>query len=202
MSFLERLKVNIEYILGRSDPALYVSRNTGQRLSLKVWQERWKIFSKSDGFIWYAVDESGNIAEFQANQTYVPEVFFRDASENNQLFHYFENLPETTVGKIPENLRKEIKPSGVNLRDFTKESNSGIFIFHEPEDIFWYQKGNSDRYAFDKTPYELVSMPESPLKLSGLPKEVQASLENYYFEGLRFEDCKYLDVSKYFDCKE
>ena len=200
MTLLEKLKINVEYLLGKAHPSLYAEGYKSPNLTLKDWQKRWEIFSDDgNGFIWFGVDEEGNLAEFASETTYVPEVFFQDVSINKKLIEYFANLPEITSSVLPENLRLELKelakePQGDE--SFWKiRANKGLYIFDEPEIL-----GFKDRNG--KCPYELTLAPQMPLKLNDLPKDIQNLLKSYHFENLKFADCQFLDVSKYFYCEK
>ncbi len=202
MTLLEKIKVNLNYLFGKADANLYADEYNSQNLSLKDWQKRWEIFSAYDCFTWYGVDSEGSLAEFQAAETYIPEIFFQDLSANKILDLFFNNLPDITTGKIPENLREEIKPSSEKVKLWTKESNTGLFIFEDPQDIYWFQNNKAENNKYRKTPYELKSIPSEPLNFSKLPNQIQELLKPYKFENLRFADCQLLDVSKHFYCEE
>lgn len=200
MTLFEKLKVNLDYIFGKSDSSLYADSRINQNLTLKDWQKRWEIFSDNgNGFIWYGIDTEGNIAEFGSENTYVPEIFFQDASANKKVMEYFSNLPEITKSLIPENLRSELKEPYNRLqgeRSFWKTgANQGIFIFDELK-IAGFKDDNG------KTPYELTLIPETPLKISELPNDIQNLLASYHFENVTFANCQFLDVSKYFYCEK
>jgi len=200
MTLLEKIKINIDYLFGKADPSLYApSKNIN--VNKEKWQARWEIYAaEKDGFIWYGVDSEGNLAEFGSETAYVPEAYFQSVHNNNLLLEFFENLPEITTGNLPENLRKEIQPAPEKVSRWTKYSNRGIFIFDEPGDFYWYN--STKRYEYDKNPYELMSAPNDYLKCNDLPIHIQKLLEPYHFENLKFEDCQFLDVSKYFYCEE
>lgn len=171
-------------------------------MSLRDWQKRRETFSAYDGYIWYGVDAENNVAEFQASNTYVPELFFQNAARNKYLMDFFDNLPEITTGRIPENLREEIKPSPDNMPRWAKESNRGLYIFKDPEDLYWYQSIYFEKFKGTNFPYELQSVPERALKFGELQKNVRELLEPCRFENLNFADCQFLDVSEYFYCEE
>lgn len=202
MTLLEKIKINLDYLLGKADPKLYAEDYKSLNLTLKDWQKRWETFSGDDCFTWYGVDAENNVAEFRAEETYVPEIFFQDSLANKKLTDFFDNLPQITNGKIPDNLREEIKPSPEKIHLWVKESNKGIFIFEEPGDIYWYQENNPERIKYKRNPYELKSLPDKCLKVSDLPNEIQALLKPYHFEDLKFAECNFLDASKHFYCEE
>lgn len=204
MTLLEKIKINIDYLLGKADPSLYAKPYKEQKLSLKDWQERWEIFSPdSCGFYWYGFDSEGNIAQFSSEAAYVPEAFFKDVSENAELQFFFDNLPQITSTRLPENLPPKLKQlaqksSGSN--DFWKiGANKGLFIFEEIEDEPQYKHY---RNWIVNNPYELLVIPEKGLKIENLPDRIQKLLEPYHFESLKFADCQTLDVSKYLYCEE
>lgn len=202
MTLLEKIKINIDYLLGKADPSLYAP-SQNRNISREEWQTRWEIYAaQSDGFIWYGVDSEGNLAEFGSETAYVPEAYFQDVHNNNLLLEFFEDLPEITAGNLPENLRREIRPAPKDVLKWVKHSNRGIFIFEESGDVYWCDSSNLERYKYHKNPYELQSIPNDCLKYNDLPIHIQSLLRPYHFENLRFEDCQFLDVSKYFYCEE
>lgn len=171
MNLLKKIKVNLDYVTGKSKPELYEENYRSSNLTLKDWQKRWEIFSNDgNGFIWYGVDTEGNVAEFGSENTYVPEMFFQDACANKKVMEHFVGLPEITESLIPDNLRPELKESYNRLQgegSFWKTgANKGIFIFDEPE-ISGFKDTNG------KTPYELILIPDISLKISELPNDVQ-----------------------------
>lgn len=200
MSFLKKIKINIDYLLGKADPSLYAKGHKNSNLILQDWQKRWEIFSDNGcGFVWYGVDSEGNLAEFACDETHIPEAFFNNVSENNKLKSFIDTLPEITSTRLPENLRPELKRlaqklSGTN--DFWKKgANKGLFIFEETDEHYrcWNQT---------KNPYELFLIPDTSLKIKNLPYRIQQLLKPYHFENLHFRDCQFLDVSKYLFCEE
>lgn len=202
MSLLEKLKINLDYILGKADPSLYAKSYAGQNLTLKDWQLRWEKFSfdDCDGFVWYGVDAAGNLAKFAAQEIFVPEAYFQSVENNKKLKAFFDGLPEITASKLPENLRYELKLAATKKPQSEKSfwmtgANRGLFIFDET---------NIDQfeYANQARSYELVLMPEKPLKIFDLPNDIQKMLESYRFENLNFADCQFLDVSKHFYCEK
>jgi hypothetical protein len=205
MTLLEKIKVNLNYMLGKADSKLYKENHKSLNLTLRDWQNRWEIFSDHGcGFVWYGVDSEENIAQFICDNAYIPEAFFEDVSDNQQLHNFFETLPEVATTQLPENLRPELKRvadnfSGVN--DFWKTgANKGLYIFEETDDETWYKhyrKWNNVKY-----PYELLLIPSQRLRIVELPNEIQQLLAPYHFQNLRFRDCQFLDVSKYFYCEE
>jgi hypothetical protein len=203
MTLLEKIKINIDYLLGKADPSLYSEDNKNSNLTLKDWQARWEVFANDgSGYVWYGVDSEGNLAEFCAESSFIPEAHFQNVYNNKTLLDFFENLPEITTGKLPDKLRKEIQPSPERILGFAKESNRGIFIFDEIGDIYWTAESNVERYKYKKYPYELISVPNDCLKFEALPVDIQTLLEPFRFENLKFEDCQFLDISKYFYCEE
>ncbi len=205
MTLLEKIKVNLDYVLGKSEPELYEENRKSSKLTLKDWQRRWEIFSEDgNGFVWYGLDSEENIAQFVCDNTYIPEAFFKDAAENRQLHNFFETSPEITTTQLPANLRPELKRvadkfSGVN--DFwATGANKGLYIFEETDDKTWYKhyrEWNNVKY-----PYELLLIPSQKLHIVELPNEIQKLLMPYHFKNLRFEDCQFLDVSKHLYCEE
>jgi hypothetical protein len=200
MTLLEKIKINLDYLLGKAEPYLYAEGYKSQNLTLKDWQKRWEKFSYDGcGFIWYGVDADENLAEFSSEEAYVPEAFFQNASVNKKLSNFFDNLPETSGSIIPENLRPELKDSAQKFNgenSFWKTGASrGLFIFDEADGAG--MKGNKW-----KSPYELLLIPGNPLKLAELPNEIQNLLKPFSFEDSRFADCQFLDVSKYLYCEE
>ena len=173
MTLLEKIKINLDYLLGNAAPEPYAERYKSPNLTLKDWQKRWAIFSSDGcGLYWYGVDTEGNLAAFSSEGTDVPEVFFQNVTENKTLEDFFKNLPGITVGKIPENLRDEIKPHPEKDSFRAEESNKGIFVFEEPGDIYWYQENNLERRKYKKNPYKLNSLPIKCLKVTDLPDEI------------------------------
>lgn len=202
MSLIKKIKINLDYLLGKATPELYEKNYKSPNLTLRDWQKRCEVFSEYDCFTWFGVDSEDNLAKFQASETYVPEICFQDISVNKKLTLFVDNLPEITNGIIPNDLREEIKPSFKEINLWAKESNKGIFIFEEPDDIYWYQENNFKRNQYKKSPYELKSLPKEPLKILDLPNEIQVLLNPYRFKNLKFADCNFLDVLKYFYCEE
>lgn len=204
MTFLEKIKVNLNYLLGNADAELYAKSCKSPNLSLKDRQKRWEAFSDDgNGFIWFGVDSENNLAEFVCDESYIPEPFFQDVLNNKKLRYYFSSLPDITSAKVSNNLREELKPSTKEIALFGKESKKGMFLFDETNDNYWYQKKNDlERSKYKKNPYELHYLPSQYLKVTDLPDEIQELLKPYHFENLRFEDCQFLDVSKYFYCEE
>jgi len=200
MNLLEKIKVNLDYLFGKADSSLYAADSKNPNLTLKNLQNRWESFSSDGcGFIWYGVDEADNIAEFASEGTDIPRVFFQDASANKKAAKFFDNLPETTKSVLPENLRFELKESAKRLqggKSFWKTgANKGFFIFDESE-IPGFRNNTGKNF------YELKLIPETPLKIANLPSDIQDLLKPYNFENLKFTDCQFLDVSKYFYCEE
>src|SRR5688572_1463649 len=99
MTLYEKLKINIDYLLGKADPSLYASTRN-QNLSPEDWQKRWQLFSEYDCFSWFAIDSVGNIAEFRAVNTYIPEIYFDNPFLSKKISAYFDSLPEITKGKV------------------------------------------------------------------------------------------------------
>ena len=203
MTLLEKIKINLDYLLGKADSSLYAPPYKGQKIGMEEWSKRWEIFANDGcGYLWYGIDSQGSLAEFSGESSYVPEVFFQDISNNKQLLNFFANLPENTTGRVPDVLRKDIKPSPEKVSKWSENLTQGIFSFYEPNDIYWYDNSNLKRYEYKKTPYELMYIPNVCLKLKELPTEIQKLLQPYYFENLKFEDCQFLDVSKHLHCEE
>ena len=200
MTLLEKIKVNLDYLFGKADSSLYAADTKNPNLTLTDWQKRWEIFSSNGcGFVWYGVDEAGNIAEFASERTDVPEVFFQDVSASKKAEEFFDNLPEVTKSILPENLRYELKESAKRLQGeksfWKKGANKGFFIFDELE-IPGFKNNAGKNF------YELMLIPETPLKITNLPSDIQDLLKPYRIENLNFKDCQFLDISKYFYCKE
>lgn len=200
MTLLKKIKVNLDYLLGKADSSLYAADAKNPNLTLIDWQKRWEMFSDNGcGFIWYGIDETGNIAEFASEEADIPEVFFQDASVNKRTEEFFDNLPETTKSVLPENLRFELKESAKRLQEkksfWRTGANKGFFIFDESE-IPGFKNNAGKNF------YELMLIPETPLKIANLPSDIQDLLKPYHFENLKFSDCQFLDVSNYFYCKE
>ena len=194
MNLLEKIKININYLLGNAPAELYAPKYHGSNTNR---QERWQKFSENDGFTWFGVDAESNIAQFQAETAYVPETFFQDAAIDKKLVDFFNALPDITTGKVSDNLLQEIKPI------FARDANKGFFIFEESNNTYWYQeKNNLERSKYRKIPYELYFLPNDFLKVVDLPDEIQDLLKPYHFKDLKFADCQFLDVSKYFYCEE
>ncbi|CAN5439036.1 hypothetical protein BH10ACI1_BH10ACI1_14290 [soil metagenome] len=200
MTLLKKIKVNLDYLLGKADPTIYAKPNHSN-ITSEEWKKRWDIFIYyGDCFVWYGVDSEGNIAQFACDSGYVPEAFFQNISENKKLHNYFETLPETTTTKLSENLRPKFKKaadksSGEN--EFWKTgANTGLFILREAEHEFYGQ------WISNKPPFELFLIPDKGLKTSELPNEIQKLLAPYHFENLNFEDCQFLDVSNYLYCED
>src|SRR5688500_9501234 len=106
MTLLEKIKINLDYLLGKADPSFYAEDYKSQNLSKEDWQKRWEIFGNDGcGFVWYGVDAEGNLAEFGGEEAYIPETFFKDVSLNRKLTDFFNDLPEITISIIPKDLR-------------------------------------------------------------------------------------------------
>lgn len=193
MTLLEKLKVNLDYLLGKADPSLYAPvRN--QNVSLEDWNKRWEMFSNGEnGFVWYGIDEKGHIGEFRAINAYIPEIYFDNPFLNKKISDYFDSLPEITKGKVSPKLLKELKPTPEREEIWAKDSNKGLFIFEELEEI--YREGN-------RNSYELTSFPQKSLSVSELPDFLQNRLNFFQLENLNFKECEFLDISKYFHCEE
>lgn len=209
MTFLEKLKVNLGYLLGKADPLLYAEGYKSQNISSVDWRNRWDVFSDNGcGFCWYGVDSEKNLAKFVCDESYIPEAFFQDVTKNQELFNFFQNLAKVTNARLPNVLRpvfrelaeRDRKNPILQLWNPLKEAQRGIYIFSEANDKTWYDENLHKQ--FSKNPYELLAIPEEPLKETSLPIEIQKLLEPYHFENLLFADCQFLDVSKYFYCEE
>lgn len=48
MTLLEKIKVNLSYLLGEANPEQYSPKYKSSNLSLQDWQKRWEIFN-ADG---------------------------------------------------------------------------------------------------------------------------------------------------------
>ena len=204
MNLLEKIKINLNYLLGNAAPELYAEKYKSPNLTLKDWQKRWELFS-NDGndFTWYGVDSTNNVGQFECDESYIPETFFQDRTSNKRLIDYFGSLPDITTGKVPDKLREELKSSSADITLFARNSKKGIFIFDEANDTYWYrEKNNIERSKYKKNPYELQFLPNDYLKVKDLPDEIQELLKPYHFKDLKFADCQFLDVSKYFYCEE
>jgi len=201
MTLLEKIKINIDYLLGKADPSLYAPAKH-RNLSSEDWQKRWEIFSTNgDSFNWFGVDSEGNLGEFICQSAYMPEAFFQDVSANKELLDFFWELPERTTTLLPENLNERLKKIVDDKKfPFWKTgANNGLFQFEETDGDEWYK---SSEYGFDRPPYELQLIPKEPLNVIQLPEEIQKLLKSFHFESLKFADCQFLDVSKYFYCEE
>ena len=201
MTLLEKLKVNINYLLGKGDPSLYSNKES---IGLRGWQKRWEEFSADGcGFYWFGIDIEGNIAEFSCEQSYVPETFFEDAEKNRLVLNYFDNLPDVTETLIPENLRPELRKLAEKHNDkgfWVTGADKGLFIFDESDKYDWYDFENDIQHYYDKNPYELLLIPHQPLKVDNLPVEIQKYLKHYHFIDISFTECQFLDVSKHIYC--
>jgi len=200
MTLLEKLKINLDYLLGKAAPELY-AKPAHFNISTEEWLRRWETFSDDNGYIWYGVDSEGNVAQFACgDQSYVPEVFFRNVADNKKLHNYFKALPEITTTNFSEKLRLQLNQSAnksSDANDFWRTgANTGLFILEETENEFYGQ------WKRNKPPYELLLIPNKGLKISELPDEIQKRLEPFKFEKLRFNDCQLLDISQYIYCEE
>jgi hypothetical protein len=203
MYLLESIKINLDYLLGKSGSNVYAPKYESQKLSREDWQERWEEFGNEGyGFVWYGVDSIGNIAEFCCEESFVPEVFFQNVTKNNKLCEYFETLSNNSKAIIPDNLRNELKELAKRNKDWGKEAERGIFIFDEPSDTSLFEEKYLTKFAFSKNPYELRAIPTEPVNFGNLPKEVQESLQPYHFENVKFNECQFLDVSKHLYCEK
>ena len=209
MTLLEKIKFNLDSLLGKADSKSYFKSQKNSKMSLIDWQARWEIFSDNGcGFTWYGVDVEKNLAKFVCDEAYVPEALFIDVSNNIKLDSFFDNLPEITTAKLPEMLRPALQEAAerdkrnplLNLWNPLKEAQRGIYIFSEANDTTWYKEGLNKQST--KNPYELLAMPDKSLKVYELSNEIQKLLEPYHFENLKFSDCRFLDVSKYIYCED
>lgn len=210
MSLLRKIKINIDYLLGKANSSLYAPKYQSQKVNLREWQKRWEIYSDNGcGFIWYGYDSLGNIAEFVSEEAYIPEVFFDDVSNNKKLQEYFENLPSIYESQLPQNIRTILREKAEKDKDSIsetwyplKEAKRGIFIFAEVGDSDWYNSETFKNSIYKKNPQELLASPQKGLKYQELPDEIKEIIRPYKFENLRFSNCQFLDISKYFYCEE
>ncbi len=148
MTLLEKIKINLDYLLGKADSSLYANSYKSQNISSDEWEKRFEIFSKDDYFVWYGVDAEDNLAEFGAAETYIPEAFFQDVSINKKLSDFFNDLSEVTTSVIPKNLRYELRQSADNITSensfWRTGANKGLFIFEEltTEDLGCQKRNN------------------------------------------------------------
>jgi hypothetical protein len=203
MNWAEKLKLNVDYLSGKSNSNLYSAKYESSKLSRKDWQLRWEVYGNEGyGFVWYGVDSIGNVAEFCCEESFVPEVFFQDVTKNNKLCEYFKNLSNNSKAIIPVNLRNELREFAKRNNDWGKEAERGVFIFDEPSDNSWFEEKYLTKFAFTKNPYELTAIPTEPLYVENLPKKVQELLQPYHFEKINFSECQFLDVSKHLYCEK
>ena len=194
MTLLEKIKVNLDYLLGKANPELYSPQYKSSNLSLPDWQKRWEILNADGtGFIWYGVDSVGNIAKFSGDDSYVPEAYFQDALANNMLQDYFKSLVKPTSNGINSEINKVANGN---------KDNFGVFIFDEINDIELKKKRADYVYNYQRLPYQVEFIANKYLKVNDLPIEIQKLLEPYHFENLKFIDCSFLDVSKYLYCED
>ncbi len=205
MALLEKIKINLDYLLGKANSSLYAPLYKSPKLTTKDWQHRWEVFGNDeDSFIWHGVDSEGNLAEFVCGSAYVPEAFFQDVAANKMLSDFFGDLPEITTSLLPENL-------DIRLKEFANDSkntfwktgaNDGLFNFSDTDEDEWNTTRADAAYNYERPPYELLIIPKAPLKINQLPAEIQKLLEPYHFQDLKFAECKLLNVAKYLYCEK
>ncbi len=201
MSWLDQVKKNLQGLFGTPEPEFDPEEFKGDTLSPAIWQKRREVYGSAGAFTWYGVDEAGEIAEFDGETTFVPEVFFQDYRAGQRLIEFFDELPETTTGLMAPGLRPELAPAPHEVRLWTSGSETGLYTFFEPDDEWWNAPENEERKKYRKNPYELFTVPAAPLKFESLPEEIRLLLGPFRFQGVKFAECQFLDVSQHFYCK-
>lgn len=131
---------------------------------------------------WYAVDKQGNIAQFlTGGHRLLPPSFSLDRELSEKLTDYFDNLPFTEgdfvfCPNLERNMRDfEANRMNKNFMHFSKKmAAKGLFSFDSDSDA------NKDR------PYFRVTLPKQALKLTDLPQDIKAILNNLKFIEISF----------------
>ncbi len=137
-------------------------------------------------FIWFAVDNSGCIAQFTSGFNPIPEKIFQDKLKYEMTEKYFQNLPAIIKSYLSPKYEKIKNRSLNNFADCLEDARRGLFIFEESVNT--------------KYDYDLNSLPEEKLKILELPKDIQNYLNSFVFNSIKFSEIEGINVLDYFTC--
>jgi hypothetical protein len=145
-------------------------------------------FQRSDfyglDFAWFAVDETGAIAQFTTGFGPMPRQLFLDQTTYEAAADYLSRLESSCISSLTKAAMETQEQGQADYSLFREDAARGLYAYGEGH------YGPS---------HNLYAIPGAPLRLDALPNMVSRFLTQFRV-GIRFADHETIDVTQHFEC--